>query len=209
MSQFPSSRDYPNVRARLRISREGPGLPDRERVLTIWLRGTRFRVRDESGSHLAEILDDLPGARGLGTPPRSLEGMMDIWSAGQAKKPSGGPTELLGDLASGEGFVKRGQEAAWPKPAGDLAPLAELILAPESNDLLDMVGQEDRLGRAATIYAGRLGDGAAAIDVTRVIARPYLLREEAHDGRNPAHLYVRVIESIDEGIVTGSDLVAN
>src|SRR5215470_9336415 len=98
---------YSNVRARLRLTLLHPSLPVRRSDMTIWLKGTRFRVHDEAGRHVAAILDDVTTPRGLGAPVRSLEEAMDIWSLSQDGRPAAA-TELFGDRATGEGWVRRG-----------------------------------------------------------------------------------------------------
>src|SRR5262249_38695093 len=97
---------YPDVRARLQLTLLHPSLPVRRSVMAIWLKGTRFRVREEAGRHVAAILDDVLAPRGLGAPVRSLEEAMDIWSQSQGGGSSA--TELYGDRATAEGWVRRG-----------------------------------------------------------------------------------------------------
>jgi len=43
---------YPNVRARLQLTLLHPSLPVRRSDMVIWLKDTRFRVRDEAGRHV-------------------------------------------------------------------------------------------------------------------------------------------------------------
>jgi hypothetical protein len=212
LSSTTSVPEFPNATARLRIARTGPGLPDRERILTIWLCGTRFRIRDESGAHVSSILDDVPGTRGLGTPLRTVEAMMDLWSEA-SKRPTrpNRVTELWGDLASDEGYVKHGDADPWPKSADELAPLAVMILAPPVDDRLHVAGGERLLDRTGTRSEGRVEgqdeDGVFETEVTRIVAPPYLLREFVRDLRDPSRTYLRELLSLEEGAVTDADLI--
>ena len=211
MSQQRLSRDYPNVRARLRLSRMGPGLPPRDSYMDIWLKGTRFRVRDEAGRHVAAILEDLSASRGLGAAPRSMEEIMDIWSqAPDMSAAAPAATELYGDLATGQGWVRRGGQAAWPMAAEKLAPAAEQILAGGLDQRLERLGEVTRLGRPGTEYHGFLeGEEqghAYTSAVTRVVSPPYLVFSHVHDARNPGHYYTCEIVALEEGAATDPDL---
>jgi hypothetical protein len=188
-----------------------PALPPREHYMDIWMKGTRFRVRDESGRHVAEILGDLSAPRGLGAPARSIEEMMDIWSQAQdGEAAARGVTELYGDLATGEGWVLRGEQAAWPIPADDLAPVAEQILAGELDEQLQPRGQATRLGRPSTEYHGILEGQDEGIpyrsEVTRVVSPPYLLLSEVRNPQNADHSYTREVVSLVEGATADPDL---
>src|SRR5690242_12824787 len=143
---------YPNVRAQLRLTLLHPSLPVRRSEMEIWLKGTRFRVRDEAGRHVAAILDDVSAPRGLGAPVRSLEEAMDIWAQSQDGRSSA--TELYGDRASSEAWVRRGDQPPWTMPADALAVVAEQILAGEPDAWLQAHGPVTRLGRKAMEYRG-------------------------------------------------------
>jgi hypothetical protein len=211
MSQPSPSRAYPNVRARLRLARNHPALPPREDYMGIWMNGTRFRVRDESGRHVTEILGDLSAARGLGVPARSIEEIMDVWSQAQDRGAAArGVTDLYGDLATGEGWVLRGEQAAWPIPADELAPAAEQILAGGLDKQLQPRGQVARLGRPSTQYHGFLEGQDQGIpyrsEVTRVVSPPYLLLSEVRNAQNASHSCTREVVSLEEGATTDRDL---
>jgi hypothetical protein len=204
------AREYPNVRARLLLSRRGPSLPPRDSYMEIWLRGTRFRIRDEAGQEVGEILADVTAVRGLGAIPRTLEAMMDIWSqAPEPDAPAPVATELYGDLATDDGWVRRRQE---PRPirAARLAPIAEQILAGALDARLEARGQVTRLGRQCTEYHGVLegeeeGRPYASV-VTRVVSPPYLLYSHVHNANNAGHSYTREIVALEEGVVADPDL---
>jgi hypothetical protein len=212
MSQQTTPREYPNVKARLRLSRMAPALPSRESYMDIWMKGTRFRVRDESGRDVASILGDLSSNRGLGAPARSIEEMMDIWSQSQdTGSAARGATELYGDRATGEGWVLRGGQPAWPIQADVLAPAAEQILAGEPDKQAQPPVQVTRLGRQATEYHGFLEGEDRGIqyksEVTRIVSPPYLLLIEVRNAQSADHYYTREVVSLDEGVVTDSDLI--
>jgi hypothetical protein len=211
MSQQGPPREYPNVEARLRLSKVASVLPPRESYMSIWMKGTRFRVRDESGRDVAAILGDVSSSRGVGVPARSIEEMMDVWSqsrdTGSAAR---SVTELYGDLATGEGWVLRGGQAAWPIRADELAPAAEQILAGGLDEQLQPRAQVTRLGRPATEYHGFLEGKDQGIpyrsEVTRVISAPYLLLSEVRNAENAGHSYTREVLSLEEGAAADSDL---
>src|SRR5258707_11330290 len=143
---------YPNVRAGLQLPLLPPTLPARRSVLEIWLKGTRFRVRDEAGRHVAAILDDVAAPRGLGAPVRSLEEAMDIWS--QSPDGRSSATELYGDRASSEAWVRRGDQPPWPMPADTLAAVPEQILAGEPQARLAAQGPGTPPGPEGMGYRG-------------------------------------------------------
>ena len=209
MTPPTTAREYPNVKARLRLSRRGPALPARESDMEIWLKGPRFRVRDRSGRDVGAILGDITHKRGLGAPPASMEEIMDIRSR-SLRTDDSGETELYGDLATGEGWVRRLGQPAWPIPVEELVPAAEQILAGELHPKLEVVRQVTRLGRPATEYHGFLGGddpGAShSTEVTRIVSGPYLLLNSVRDVQNPDHYYTRDVVSLEEGGVTDSDL---
>jgi hypothetical protein len=212
VSQPDPQRDYPNVKARLRLTRTGPALPPRESYLDIWLKGARFRVRDGAGRDVGAILGDLAAPRGLGAAPRSLEAIMDVWSqSAEAGVAAAGATELYGDLATGEGWVRRHGQAAWPIAAETLAPAAEQILAGEPDARLERRGPVTRLGRPGVEYQGVLEGEEQGIPyrsaVTRVVAPPYLLFSDVRDAANPDHAYTREVVALEEGAVADADLM--
>src|SRR5882724_754032 len=211
MSQPAPPRAYPNVRARLRLTLLHPALPVRRSDMEIWLKGTRFRVRNEAGRHVAEILDDVAAPRGLGAPMRSLEGAMDIWAQSRDGRPAAaGTTELYGDRATSEGWVRRGDQPPWPMPADVLASVAEQILAGEPDSRLQPQGPVTRLGRQATEYRGVLrGEdqaGPYACEVTRIVSPPYLLLNEVRNARNAEHARTTELVALDEGACADPDL---
>jgi hypothetical protein len=211
MSRQAPPREYPNVRARLRLSRMNPILPPRQSFTEIWMKGTRFRVCDEAGRHVAEILGDLSPGRGLGVPAHSLEEIMDIWSQSQdGGAPARGVTELYGDRATGQGWVRRGGQAAWPMRAEELAPAAEQILAGGVDERLQPRGPVTRLGRPAIEYRGILDGedqaGPYACEVTRIVSPPYLLLNAVRDARNANHASIREVVSLEEGASDDRDL---
>ncbi|HEX3532553.1 MAG TPA: hypothetical protein VH988_36305 [Thermoanaerobaculia bacterium] len=55
MSRPDPPREYPNVKVRLRLVRRIPALPVRDGFQQIWLKGTRFRLRDDSGREILSL----------------------------------------------------------------------------------------------------------------------------------------------------------
>jgi hypothetical protein len=211
MNRENPPREYPNVKARLRLSRMGPGLPRRESYMDIWMKGTRFRVRDESGRHVAEILGDLSAIRGLGAPAHSIEEIMDIWSqSSDTGAASRHVTELYGDLGTGEGWVLRGEHPAWTIPANELSAAAEQILVRGLDKQLRPRRQVTRLGRSSTEYHGFLEGEDEGIpyksEVTQVVSPPYLLLSKVSNAQNADHYYTREVISLLEGVTSDSDL---
>jgi len=200
MSRDNVPREFPNVRVRLRRVQRSPGLPVREGTLQIWLKGTRFRVRDEAGRRLSAILADLSAENGLGAAPRTLEEMMDIQS--ESRIPADGVTDLYGDLATDEGWVCRKAQPAWRTEAAELAPAAAQSLTGELAGL-EPRGHVTRLGRACTEYQGALEGGSA---VTYIVSPPYLLLSHVHAADDADHSYTREVVALEEGAVTDEDL---
>jgi hypothetical protein len=200
---------YPNVRARLRSTLLHPSLPVRRSEMAIWLKDTRFRVRDEAGRHVAAILDDVSAPRGLGAPVRSLEEAMDIWAQSQDGRSSA--TELYGDRASSEACVRRGDQPPWTMPADALAAVAEQILAGEPDARLQAHGPVTRLGRQAMEYRGVVrGEddaGSYECEVTRIISPPYLLLNEVRNACNAKHARLVEVIALEEGACSDADLV--
>lgn len=204
-------RKYPNVKARLRLSRKSPALPARENYVDIWMKGTRFRVRDESGRDVGAILGDLSASNGLGASPGSIEEIMDVWSQSQkANDVTPIATELYGDLATNEGWVRRRGETPWPIKAEELAPAAEQILDRELNARLESRGEVSCLGRLCTEYEGFLEgedqDTPYRSSVTRIVSPPYVLSTMARDTKNASHYYSREIVALNDGVVTDEEL---
>jgi len=206
-----SQPGYPNVHARLRLMQRAPATPDRDSELEIWLTGTRFRVRDLTHRRVDEILADLTAPRGLGAPARTMEDLMDLHASERARANRDvPPTELFGDLGTGEGWVYPSKGARWPMAANELAPAAEQILARNKVVGLQIGPSSTRLGRTATEYRGFVVvtvDGEQHQNaVTRVIAAPYLLLENVRDAGNAGLSYVREVVSLDDGSVTDADV---
>jgi hypothetical protein len=203
-----STPTYPNVHVRLRLSQQAPALPQRTDEVELWLDGTRFHVRDLSGRSPSMILGELSAPRGLGVPARTMEEIMDRKSA--ARRTPAGPTDLYGDLASGDGWVYPPRGERWAMPASELAPAAEQILAAGRDAGLTRTGATTHLGKDAATYHGVVDadeDGTTFHgDVTRLLAPPYLLSERVHDAGNAAHYFAREVLALDEGSVTDADL---
>jgi hypothetical protein len=201
---------YPNVHVRLRLAQHSSSNPPRDAELEIWLRGNRFHVRDPKHRRAAELIADATAPRGLGTPARTLEEMMDRYTESRTPPVEAPPTELYGDVATGVGWVYPSRGEPWETSAAKLAPVAEQILALDRDAGLEQTGTSSRLGRAATEYRGTVTvteDGTAfRNDVVRVIAGPLLLLDDARNAGTGSLRYVREIIAIDEDTVTEADV---
>lgn len=208
MSPDASPDVLPNARIRLRLHFHAPALPERDIEQTIWLRGSKFRVRDEVGRDLYEILGDVTYRRGLGLPATTMEEIMDR-NAAARRKPSG-VTDVYGDLASDAGWVLQAPDQPSPVPARTLAPLARQVLASDRVAALARVGDVERLGRDATEYKGEVEVEEAGATrrnaVVRVVSPPYLLLDDVRDADDADHYYVREVLALDEGVVTDADV---
>jgi hypothetical protein len=201
--------ELPNARIRLRLHFSAPSVGERDIEQTIWLRGSKFHVRDEAGRDVFEILGDVTWPRGLGLPATTIEEMMDRRDAAR-RKPSG-VTEIYGDLASDTGFVIPAVGKAYAREARELAPIARQVLAGDRTAGLTRSGEVSRLARSATEYKGDVEveeNGAKRRNtVVRVVAPPYLLLDDVRNAELTAtHYYVREIVALDEGVVTDADL---
>lgn len=210
MNQTQSRQPYPNVKVRLRLTKIGPDLPDREYYMTVWLKDRCFHICDEAGRGLTELLGDLSAPRGLGVLPHSLEEMMDIHSEALEAPGAYGTTELYGDLATSSGWVFEYQQTGWPIIAAELAPLAEQILAPALYPSLMPGKSVTRLSRQGTEYRGFLEGEEAGFPyksaVTCIIAAPYLLFSHVRDMRLARLSYTREVVVLEEGVVTDADI---
>jgi hypothetical protein len=141
---------YPNAHVMLRLSQQAPATPDRETTVEIWLKGTRFRVRDRSDRRIDEILGDVTAPPGLGLPARTREDLMDLES--EARAPDNRSDRALRGSRNRSGLGVSAGEPRWPIPTKDLVPAAEQILARGKTDGLQARGIATRLGRACTRY---------------------------------------------------------
>ncbi len=193
---------------RLHLTMTAPGLPERGGAVDVWWKGTAFRVRDDTGRDHGAVLADLAEPRGLGRIHGSIEEIMDVASAAQGPKPE--PVELLGDTATGAGWVLQPGDEAWPVEAGLLTPAADQIFAPDSPSPLQEVKRGRRLGRPTTEYSGTITGTAGSATYTNVVRRvvsgPYLLLDDVRDARNAGYSVVRRALRIREGRVCDADV---
>ena len=176
------------------------------------MKGTQFRVRDESGRDAASILSDLSASRGLGSPPESIEEIMDVWSQSQgANEADFGPTELYGDMATNKGWVRRGKQDVWPLAAEKLAAAAEQILVGRIEPDWKVGEEVTCLGRVCKEYSGFLKGEERGVRfktaVTQIISGPYVFSSIVRDLSNEDHYYSREIVALDEGVTTEEDLM--
>ncbi len=199
---------YPNVRARLRRTRQAPGIPALEVSMVIWLSGARFRVRDDNGRGYADIVDDVAVPRGFGALPRTIEGFMDAQDA--ARRPARGPTEFYGDAGTGEAIVHPAGRDPWTADIRALAPVAEQLLTGGREAMLRPVGEATQLGRRCREYRFSIEDDEAGIayrsEVRWLAAAPFLLLREVWDAQHTG-LYARIeVVELAEGVVTEAEL---
>jgi hypothetical protein len=207
------SPPYPNVHARLRLTQHIPGDPDRHNEIEIWLKDTRFHVRELTGRRLDEILADATAPRRLGAQPRTIEDMMDREDNRERAGTPSPPIDLYGELRTDDGWafqpLRDGRERG-PVRASKFAPVAEQILAHGKDHGLTAGPRATRLGRATTEYRGveTVIDNAKQfqITVTRAIALPYVLLDEARSANDPELGYVREVVLLEEGTVTDADV---
>jgi hypothetical protein len=200
-------QDYPNVHVRLRLAGRAAVSFDSE--VDIWLKGTRFRLRDSASRLLHEIIEDVTTPDGLGMSVHSFEELVDQSSAPEWRRGSP-PTELYGDIATGKGWVYLPDRPRRPASAAELAPAAEQILSRGKTKGLEATGPATRLSRAATEYRGTL---SATVDgqpyqtsVSRVVAGPFVLLEEVRSVDTPSMSHTRTILAIEEGSVSDADV---
>lgn len=207
-----SQADHSNVHARLRLTKRGIGVPEQQDELEIWIRGTRFRIRDAQGRSVTDLIADLDEPRGLGAQARTMEEIMDRQSQAdhRAATASPRPSDLYGDRATDAGRVYPARGEPRPIAARRIAPLVDQIFARDRASGLARAGEVTRLGRAAVEYRDTVpvvADGKPAANVVvRVIASPFLLLDAAHDATVPAMSYVREIVALDEGPVSEADV---
>ncbi|GIG64512.1 hypothetical protein [Phytomonospora endophytica] len=194
-----------NVRVRLLRTRIAPGAPVLTTRLTIWWRGTRFRIHDESGRAYADLAADVSEPRGFGRTPRTMEEFMDAATA----VPDRGRTDLYGDLDEPVGLVDEPRARPWEVPVARIAPIAAQVLA---GDLDGQVpgGRETVLGRECVEYLGVLegneGGRAFRSEVRRLVSGPYVLLREVVDLDGGLLRLRAEAASLDEGAVTASDV---
>lgn len=197
---------YPVVRARLRRTGQAPGLPPSRAELVIWLDADRFLVRDEGGRPYAEIIGDVTAARGFGSVPRTMEGLMDVWGAARHPRPLG-PTELYGDWASGRAVVREAGRAPWSTDVSVVAPVVDQLLsAGREADL--PVGVEstflDRPCREHRFVIEGDEDGIPFRSEARLlVSAPFVLLREVRDAGNPDLCATTEVIELVEGTAAG------
>jgi hypothetical protein len=199
---------YPNVHVRLHLTQCKPDNPPRKNEIEVWLKDTRFRVRELTGRRLDEIIADATAPRQLGALPRTIAGLIDCEPTAFARAAQ--PTELYGDVVTDEGWVYPPDRPRASVRAAVLAPVAEQILAHGKSSGLEGGRSSTRLGRSSVAYRGRVNLSANGEQfhnmVIRVISPPYLLLDDALDTRNTEQAYVREVTALEEGTVTDAEV---
>jgi hypothetical protein len=177
--------------------------------MVIWLRGSAFRVRDESGRPASDLLGDLTEARGFGILPRTMEGFMDAWRLAR-KPPSQVPTELYGDLSSGDGMIREASRPPRPIDAGVIAPVAEQLLADGREVDLEPVDTVTCLGRSCAEYRFDIDGAEGAVPyrshVRWLVSAPFVLLREIRDSKHDNLFALSEVVALEEGTVTDADL---
>ena len=114
--------------------------PPAEHRLEIRLRRRHFRVVDADGRTFAEVAAEATDPRGFGRMPRTMEGFMDATSTA-LYGPAGAPSSFTGDLATGLGTAIEAGGEPREVPARLVAPIAEQVLAGDTVDGRDPVGE--------------------------------------------------------------------
>lgn len=173
----------------------------------IWLRGTSFRVRDQSGRPYADIVGDVTSERGFGTTPRTMEGFMDAWSPTRL---SDDATELYGDVQSGEAVVHEAGREPWATDAGVIGPVAEQLLTDGREATMEPVGEATHLDRPCREYRFAIEGEEDGIgyrsDVRWLVSGPFVLLRDVRDSRHRGLFAVTEVVELEEGSVAEADL---
>jgi len=196
-----------NVRVRLALRMNGPAVGEGGGEIEIWITGSRFRIWDHTGRLVSEILEDVEAPRGLGPQPTSMSAIMDIYSARHEKRRP--PTEMFGDLESGEGLIVEPYRT-WSLPAAQIADIAHQIFSNGQEDVLERVGETRRFGRACIEYRGviegQTGGATWRNAHHRIVTSPYVLFDDVRDAASMDHYYIREVTRLEEGVVTAEDV---
>ena len=112
-----------NVRARILVTRNIPGLPEHEAPMTIWWLGKRFHVRERSGRSFRDVAADVAEPRGLGALPRTAEDFIG------AHRFFEGNVEVFGATGEESASVREPWGRTWRCPLDRVSPIAAQILA--------------------------------------------------------------------------------
>jgi hypothetical protein len=202
-----NSAGYPNVRLRLRRVAKAPGAPTSETEMVLWLDGSRFHLRDETGRSYPEILGDVTSARGFGLTARTIEDFMDAWGAARRTRK---PTDIYADLTTDEGIVLEEGGQPWTISAARLVGLADQVFTDGREQTLEPVGATTYLGRNCTEYQFSIEGEEDGVpyrsEVSWLVSAPYLLRREAQDAPEGHLSAITEVMDLVEGVVAEDDL---
>ncbi len=197
---------WPNARLRLLRRAAAPGAPSREDTVTVWLDGSRLKLRDESGRPFPDVLDEVTSPRGFGRPARSIEDLMAAWTPATTSQ----PTEILVDLGAGETVVRERGDEPWRIPVGTTRALVDLVLTGGREQALTPTGEERFLERDCRAYRFTLDGTEDGVRFSTVVdwlvSGPYLLRRELRDADNSGRWMTSEVVELVEGDVGGDDL---
>src|SRR6478609_7978092 len=174
-----TDRAYPNVRLRLRRTSGAPGAPERTAMMERFLDGSRFHLRDETGRSYPDLIADVAEPRGLGRASRTMEDLMDVWSATSRER---APTDVFADQV-----FTNGRESELP--------------AAGQRRQLDRECTEYRLA-----IEGEEGGVPYRSDVIWLVSVPYLIRREVRDHPAGQMFAITELVELEEGAVTEEDL---
>ena len=202
-----TDRAYPNVRLRLRRTSGAPGAPERTATMVFWLHGARFHLRDETGRAYSDLIADVAEPRGLGRASRTMEDLMDVWSATGRER---APTDVFADLSADRAVLIEEGGEPWTTDAERMVGLADQVFTDGRESDLVATGQRRQLDRECTEYRfvieGEEGGVPYRSDVIWLVSVPYLIRREVRDHPAGRMFAITEVVEIGEGVVTEEDL---
>jgi hypothetical protein len=175
--------------------------------MVLWLDGVRFHLRDETGRSYPELVADVAEPRGFGRTSRTMEDLMDTWSATSRER---APTDVFADLTADRSVVIEEGGEPWTADAERMVGLADQVFTNGRESDLPAAGRRRQLDRECEEYRftihGEEGGVPYRSDVAWLVSAPYLLRREVRD--QPAGRMFAITEVVDiaEGAVTEEDL---
>ena len=202
-----TDRAYPNVRLRLRRTSGAPGAPERTATMVFWLHGARFHLRDETGRAYSDFIADVAEPRGLGRASRTMEDLMDVWSATGRER---APTDVFADLSADRAVLIEEGGEPWTADAERTVGLADQVFTNGRESELPAAGKRRQLDRECTEYRlaieGEEGGVPYRSDVIWLVSVPYLIRREVRDHPAGRMFAITELVELEEGAVTEEDL---
>ena len=196
-----------NLYVQMHLQWNKPALPEREGIVEVWIKENKFRVRDNTGRYVHEMLEDIEAKSGLGHSPGSLEEMMDI--SHRVLNLSGqNITEFYGDIETDEAIVQEWGREPWATEAKRVVPIAAQIFTDGVEQHLEQVSTATRFGRECVEYHGYLKTDSSPYktETVRIISAPFVILSRVQDPENKNHYFTRKLVSFKEGVVTDADV---